>query len=290
MKLLLEEGLKQHPELDTDKSGALSWGSRYLHDAANNGWSVLVKLLVENHINVNSIDTNLDNMTPLCLAAEKGYVDIVEFLLDHGAAPDYQTKPKDTPLTLAVRRGREEVVKVLLDRNANATLQNIYEEAPMVLAESFPTILSMLAKRDKDGQLAVSAAELSPIVDQEFKATVIDFFPGYGISKPCPRLVAVDELLKDNQSLGSNEPLRDSEPLKSDEPLKGDETLKVKEPLKNGEPLKGEELLKGDETLKGDEPPKDQGNTSPSFTWVHLPANNVSDSILAIIFELNLAR
>jgi ankyrin repeat protein len=30
LKLLLEEGLKQHPELDTDKSGALLWGSRYV--------------------------------------------------------------------------------------------------------------------------------------------------------------------------------------------------------------------------------------------------------------------
>lgn len=58
-------------------------------------------------------------MTPLHMAANNGYYDLAEVLLNNQADVDSRTKSLRTPLHLATMRGRIEFVKLLLDKGAN---------------------------------------------------------------------------------------------------------------------------------------------------------------------------
>ena len=56
--------------------------------------------------------------TPLCRAAEKGHVQVVQLLLKSGASPDTRSERNVTPLIMASMNGHEETVSVLLASGA----------------------------------------------------------------------------------------------------------------------------------------------------------------------------
>ena len=49
--------------------------------------------------------------TLLCVAAEKGYQSIVEFLVKSGANIDHQTVEKETPYTIAQKYQHKEIIE-----------------------------------------------------------------------------------------------------------------------------------------------------------------------------------
>lgn len=55
--------------------------------------------------------------TPLHIAAKKGYLNIVQFLLDEGGIIDQKNEEEQTPLHLAAEEGRTKVVRELLKRS-----------------------------------------------------------------------------------------------------------------------------------------------------------------------------
>jgi ankyrin repeat protein len=230
MRILVREGLLIHPELDAVPQKSLPWAPRYLHEAAKRGWFGLAEILIDNKVKVDCVSTgdDQDRRTPLCTAAEEGHPQVVQLLLSAGASRDFRTPGKgNTALLLAIGKGNEDVVKVLLEAGVKVDVENADGETPMRLAtrEKLPTILTMLAKRDKDGPLAETETDLKSAVDHEFKATVVDFVSRSGIQVPFTTEVPVDQLLKD---------------------------LRFK---------------------------RDRSNGSPSFTWLHLPANNVRSQL-----------
>jgi hypothetical protein len=170
----------------------------YLHKAAQQGWCIFTKLLIEKKVQIDCRDPDYDDRTPLCVAAEQGHAEVVETLLKAGAARNHQTsRARDTPLGLAIRSGHEAAVKVLLNAGASVHLRNAKGEAPMDLANHHPTLFHMVAAVDKVGRLAETADEhLDSSIDHEFKATVIDFVSVCGVLMPCAVEIAVDELLK----------------------------------------------------------------------------------------------
>ena len=196
LRILVEEGLRL-PE-KPEQHRRLPWAHFYLHKAAEQGWVILAKLLIEKNALVDPRDPDYDDRTPLCVAAEKGQLEMVRILLKAGAACNYQTvKAIETPLGLAIRFGHEGAVKILLSAGANIKLENAKGEAPMDLAKHHPTIFHMVAAVDKDGRLAEAEdPHLHSSVDHEFKATVIDFVSVSGVHTPCAAEIDVDELLK----------------------------------------------------------------------------------------------
>ncbi|XP_015908309.3 alpha-latrocrustotoxin-Lt1a-like [Parasteatoda tepidariorum] len=77
---------------------------------------------VVSKVNVDAKD--VDNQTPLHLAAAAGLKDIVKILLDNGAKVYEKTKKQNTPLDLAVMHNRKEVIDDLLTFEKNQKLKN----------------------------------------------------------------------------------------------------------------------------------------------------------------------
>jgi len=62
--------------------------------------------------------------TPLLLAAQGGFAEAAEFLLDHGANPDLANHAGDTPLMGAAFRGQLTLVMMLIRFGADTELVN----------------------------------------------------------------------------------------------------------------------------------------------------------------------
>ncbi|MEJ2111162.1 MAG: ankyrin repeat domain-containing protein [Acidobacteriota bacterium] len=136
VKLLLEAGANVDATGNDDVTA--------LHAASQNGHAEIVELLLEAGANVNAEITRafyreqdhlLESMrgpepisppmavlnyhTPLMLAAQNGYIEIVELLLDAGAKVDIETYA-GTAEGVASQNGHAEIVKLLLEAWANA--------------------------------------------------------------------------------------------------------------------------------------------------------------------------
>ena len=73
--------------------------------------------------------------TPLQIAALEGYSDIVRLLLENGCDVNIKNIDKDTPLIDAVENGHVEVVRLLLEHGADPRLANARGQEPVELVE-----------------------------------------------------------------------------------------------------------------------------------------------------------
>ena len=68
----------------------------------------------------------------MCMAAQKGHVDVVTALLEHNADPNKaMTDDGATPLAVAAQKGHVDVVTVLLQHNADANKTAIDGATPL---------------------------------------------------------------------------------------------------------------------------------------------------------------
>lgn len=67
-----------------------------------------------------------DQSSPLHIAASRGYTDIVEVLLCHGAKIDSLDSSDRTALIVAVSRSNVKVVQLLLERGAKVNIEEIH--------------------------------------------------------------------------------------------------------------------------------------------------------------------
>jgi uncharacterized protein len=89
----------------------------WLHIAADFGNLELVKALVALKLDVNQRGGTFDG-TPINLAAFKGHVGVVQFLLDCGAELD-ETEPERNPLFSAIQGGHIDIVRLLIEAGMN---------------------------------------------------------------------------------------------------------------------------------------------------------------------------
>ena len=95
-----------------------------LYYAAYHGHTNIVKLLIDNHANIN-IAIN-DGSMPLHIAAQNGYTDIVKLLINNGADINKAMNNGARPLFIATKNGHTDVATLLLAAEAqNSYLQSI---------------------------------------------------------------------------------------------------------------------------------------------------------------------
>jgi ankyrin repeat protein len=113
-----------------------------LPTAAAYGYEQRVRQLVREH--PDAVDGPLSSLTPLTLAARGGHIEIVKFLIEHGASVNPKVERGGwfggTPLEAATARGHLDVMRVLIAHGAD----------PKVADEHGETLLQRAqARRDK---------------------------------------------------------------------------------------------------------------------------------------------
>ena len=127
-------------------------GNTSLHSACKNGYTEIVKSLLESGVNLNINEKDNNGDTPLHSACKRGYTEIVELFLDAEANKNSYTKivhsilntglnlninekdsNGDTPLHCACQRGYTEMVKLFLRAGANLNERNNDGNTPLNL-------------------------------------------------------------------------------------------------------------------------------------------------------------
>ena len=97
-----------------------------IHKAAYEGDLEKVKEIIDRDPNQINVQDATD-FTPLHLASGKGHIEIVEFLLNHGADINAESLLGDTPLIIAAwyaKDGKYETIKTLLEHGAKVNNKN----------------------------------------------------------------------------------------------------------------------------------------------------------------------
>ncbi|KAK5645047.1 hypothetical protein RI129_006347 [Pyrocoelia pectoralis] len=106
-----------------------------LHFASYYGHQEVIKLLLfSTKENINYADKK--QRTPLLLAAEKGYTQVVQLLLENGADVNAENNCNLTALCYAVMQSDEKGVKMLLDYGAHTEYHTSSGVTPLLLASS----------------------------------------------------------------------------------------------------------------------------------------------------------
>ena len=115
--LKVAELLATHPDTKTEVRNGKDESVLML--AALKGYLPLVQKLVDN-----DADVNKTGWTPLHYAASGGHVPVIAHLLDHSAYIDAESPNGTTPLMMAAMYGSPEAVKHLIQSGADLKLKN----------------------------------------------------------------------------------------------------------------------------------------------------------------------
>ena len=120
---------------NTDVNIKDALGRTPLHIAAEKGYAEIVLFFVENGADVNVTDTN--GNTPLIFSIHKiGDLEITRRLLEKGATVNAQNRTGETALMYAAWRGHSDIVELLLEHSADVSLKNRQGNTALSLAES----------------------------------------------------------------------------------------------------------------------------------------------------------
>ena len=150
---LVERLVLDQSELsDFDEKG---WTA--LHAASVSGKLKVVKILLAKPPRFNPNATDNVGRTPLLLAAENGYDDIVDFLIDSGADPNYR-HPESLMSTLdqAIKYDRSSTLQLLLLKGADPNKPNSMGLTPLVWACTRPEMVRILLAHSADPSILTS--------------------------------------------------------------------------------------------------------------------------------------
>jgi ankyrin repeat protein len=145
-------------------------GMTALHWAAMNNDADLAQLLLYASANVRAT-TRIGGYTPLLLAAERGYADVMQPLIKGGADVNAKTANGTTPLMFAAASGNADAVKTLLDRGADVNAKEStrgLNAAMFAAASDRAAVIGLLASRGADLKATTKIVELHTLDRSSF--------------------------------------------------------------------------------------------------------------------------
>jgi ankyrin repeat protein len=125
IKSIIEKGEDINAERDHNKE-------TLLHLAAKKGYTKAVKLLIDNHANINARE--FMELTPLHLAVIEGKTETVTLLIANGADLNAMSCYLSTPLWNAAGGGKVEITKLLLEKGADVNAKTKEGYTPLQAA------------------------------------------------------------------------------------------------------------------------------------------------------------
>lgn len=113
------------------RAGADIYNSNAIHVASSSGNVEILQFLLDHGAKVED-NYYEGGYTPLELAVHYGHADVVSLLLDHGASVEATAISKRSPLQLACEYGRLDILQILLDKNAKAWQSVLADEAEIL--------------------------------------------------------------------------------------------------------------------------------------------------------------
>jgi ankyrin repeat protein len=107
--------------------------SQELLESVSKGELSKVKDFVNKGADINI--KNKDGKTPLHIAVENNYEDIIKFLLENKADVNVKDNEGNTPLHIAIKKGNYFVIKELIKFGADKNAKNNKGETPLDLAK-----------------------------------------------------------------------------------------------------------------------------------------------------------
>lgn len=152
------------PNLDIDCAMRISDGMTALMFAAQNNSIEILKMIRQRskaNIDFETFDTKA---TALLLAAERGHLEAVEYLLSEGANPNHTTNTLTSPLHQACREGFLECVKVMLDSGAdpNHEIDGLTPLA-MTINHEKNDVIKLLFDKGADPNKKISEKQFFPV-------------------------------------------------------------------------------------------------------------------------------
>jgi uncharacterized protein len=165
-KVAVRALLKQAVEVNAAQGD----GMTALHWAAMNNDAELAQLLLYASANVRAT-TRIGGYTPLLLAAERGYAEVLEPLIKGGADVNAKTSNGTTPLMFAAASGNADAVKTLLDRGADVNAKEStrgLNAAMFAAASDRAAVIGLLASRGADLEATTKIVELHTLNRSSF--------------------------------------------------------------------------------------------------------------------------
>ena len=107
------------------------------HNVEDTSRLAIVNTLIKYHADVHT--TDLAGWTPIALAAENNYYEIVRILIENGANQNIQVKGYggDTPLMIAIRKNNSQIFKALMSAKPNLSLVNSQGRTALSFARGY---------------------------------------------------------------------------------------------------------------------------------------------------------
>lgn len=144
-----------------DANISTSDGTTPLHVASETGYEEVVKALVENGADVNARMRGGFGSTPLHIASAHGWGGVVRFLAEHGADVRATDTKEQTPLHFASAEYRADVALTLVELGAVINARNANGDTPLHLSSEAGAdrVVQLLLEHGADASLVNDAGE-----------------------------------------------------------------------------------------------------------------------------------
>ena len=102
------------------------YGNTALHEAARRGYSELLQILVNNHGNINTLNSKGGSILHFCCYGENETLETVKIVVKAGADLNQQDYHGNTPILICCSTGRLDILTYLVDNGADATITDNY--------------------------------------------------------------------------------------------------------------------------------------------------------------------